>query len=144
MILDNIFTLDELQNFLEVNCYNLDFFSTSQKSTNDSFGIEIERGLFSIFYYERGKKDILHYFSTEADTVNYVKKNIITDKMAKSHYYGTFSDPIEIANIHESLSEAKINFWHDQIPFLGINNTAMRFFILGCDIKKVKTSKIDE
>ena len=43
--LDCILTLIELQNFLETDCYNLNFFSTLQNEVNDSYRIEFDSNL---------------------------------------------------------------------------------------------------
>ncbi len=32
----------------------------------------------------------------------------------------------------------KVDFWSDIISYVGINNIAVRFFIIGCDSNKVK------
>lgn len=136
--LDCILTLIELQNFLETDCYNLNFFSTLQNEVNDSYRIEFDSNLLILFYYDRGTKKTVKYFLTEVDAIKYITNHIINDKMAKSHHYGTFPDPTEIKNINQMLTVNKIDFWSDKIPYLGINNIAVRFFIIGCDINKVK------
>ena len=108
----------------------------------EGYGIEKWGEIFVWYYIERGNKENLKYFQTEMEIVEFAFDIISNDKFAKSHFLTSFDDFTLINELKEDLSNRKINFWTDEIPYLGRNNKLTRFFIVGCDIQKIKDIKL--
>lgn len=127
----------ELELFMKQNCYNTDIYGIGKSPSLDGFGIEKLGALFVWFYIERGNRENLNYFGTEYEATKFVYEVIINDRLAKSTLLTSLENPILKDKLTNELTTRKIEFWTDEIPYLGKYGKITRFFIIGCDIKKV-------
>jgi hypothetical protein len=132
----NLKTLKDLDDFMKINCYNLDIYSVGEQPKYDGFGIEKWGELFVWFYVERGERENLNYFASEQEAVIFVYNIISKDKFAKSNLLTSVENPKLKEELIEELNSRNIKYWTDEIPYLGKYNKLTRFFIIGCDIKK--------
>ncbi|WP_395057913.1 hypothetical protein [Flavobacterium sp.] len=131
-------TIKELKKYMIDNCYNCDLYAVIDKQKHDGFGLEEWGELYVWYYVERGNRENINYFNAEEKAVEYIYDVLLTDKFARSHFFKLIDDPLKKNELVNSLNNKKIEFWTDEIPYLGIDGKATRFFIVGCDIKKVK------
>lgn len=134
--------LKELKQFMMLNCYNIDLYGIDNYPKGDGYGIEKWGELYVWYYIERGIKEEIKYFQTEIEIAKFAFEIISNDKFAQSHLLVSFQDLLLKEEIISILKNRKIEFWFDEIPYLGGNNKLVRFFIVGCDINKVHDLKI--
>ena len=128
-------TLIELNDFLIKKCYNTEYYSINKSPKSDGLCIEKWGELFVLSYFERGRSENIDYFEDEVKAVEFVYDLILKDKYANSHLIAALNIPAKKNELRNKLNYRNINYWMDEIPTLNGNTT--RFFIIGCDIKKV-------
>lgn len=128
-------TLIELNDFMIKKCYNTDYYSINKSPNADGFSIEKWGELFVLSYIERGRRENINYFENEVKAVEFVYDLILKDKYSNSHLIASLNSSDKKNELINKLNNRNINYWTDEIPTLKGNTT--RFFIIGCDIKKV-------
>ncbi len=131
----------ELENWMEENCFNFNSYSINENSIEEGFGIDKSEGFYIWYYTERGQKNNLKYFQTEAEIVAYAFNQINLDKWAKTHCIGFSTDYNIINDLKSELQKMKTDFFNDKIPYYGIDRPVYRVFVLGCDIQKTEHLK---
>ena len=124
----------ELENWRKLNCYNFDSYSINGNFIYEGFGIEKNGSLYVWYYTEKGNKNNLEIFRTESEIIKYAYEKIKSDKWAKTHCVGFNYDKQKTDELLKILTEMKIDYLQDEIPF---NKIAYRTFVFGCDINKV-------
>lgn len=130
-----------LKKWMEDHCYHFNSYSISGNFISEGFGIDQNGSLYSWYYTERGKRETLHYFSTEKEAVTFAFEQIKSDRNAKSHCIALLKSDQELNDLTAELDQREVSYWMDQIPYGGLNDRRSRVFILGCDIKKVEDLK---
>jgi hypothetical protein len=134
-------TKKELDSWMKDNCYNFDSYSIDGNAISEGFGIDNSAGLFIWYYTERGEKNNLKYFQSEAEIVEYAFNQIKADKWAKTHCIGFTTNKDEKHELENLLNGKNIQFFQDEIPYYGPERPVYRTFVLGCDITKTKHLK---
>lgn len=130
-------TIEELEKWMKDNCFNFDSYSVNGNFIHEGYGIENSGGLFMWYYTERGEKENLKYFSTEAEAVTYAYNQITADKWANAHCIGFTQNKEESFELSSKLEEMNIPFFQDEIPYYGEKFPVYRTFVFGSDIKRV-------
>lgn len=131
-------TIIELETWLKKNCYPMNSYSIHGNAIYEGFGLENNGGLFQWFYSERGSKQLLEYFSTEKEAVEFALKTIKSDEHANRNYIGMYKSDPEIKQILSELQKRGIEYWTDKIPYGGMNDWRTRIFVIGCGIKNAQ------
>lgn len=131
-------TIIELEKWLKENCYPMNSYSINGNTIYEGFGLENNGELYQWFYTERGYKQILEYFSTEKDAVQYALKTIKSNEHANRNYIGMYKSDQEVERIISELKKRGIEYWTDKIPYGGINDWQTRIFVIGCGIKNAQ------
>lgn len=131
----------ELEKWMKVNCFNFNSYSINGNSIYEGLGIDKSGGLYIWYYTERGQRDNLKYFKSEAEIVEYAYNQIKSDKWAKTHCIGFSTDKTKIGELKSELEKMNTEFFEDEIPYYGINKPVYRIFVLGCDIQKTEHLK---
>jgi len=129
-------SIDELKEIMNKNCYNYNFYSIDGNVIYEGFGIDKSGELFIWYYTERGDRENLKYFRTEAEIAQYAYEIIINDKFAKSHLISCTTDRKVKENLIKILNNRQISYWVDEIP--SRNEIMFRIYVIGCDIEKVE------
>lgn len=129
-------TIIALEQWMKDHCYNFNGYSVNGNPIYEGFGIEKSDGHFTWYYTERGKKDPLESFKTEAEIVAHAFHQITSDRWAKTHCIGFSADIRKIADLKDTLDRMNIGYFEDKIPYYGIEKPVYRIFVLGCDILK--------
>lgn len=131
----------ELENWMKENCFNFNSYSINGNHIYEGYGIEKSGGSYIWYYTERGQKDNLRYFTSEADIVEFAFDKIKSDKWAKTHCIGFSTDINKINELKNILRTKETTFFEDKIPYYGLERPVYRVFVLGCDIKKTEYLK---
>ncbi|WP_374460023.1 hypothetical protein [Chryseobacterium taeanense] len=134
-------TLHELEYWMKENCFNFKGYSIGGNHIYEGFGIEQSGDYFIWYYTERGQKQNLKHFKTEAEIVEYAFNQIKSDKWAKTHCVGFSADLNKITELKNKLDEMNIEYFEDNIPYYGIERPVYRVFVSGCDILKTEHLK---
>ena len=134
-------TENELESWMKDNCCNFDSYSINGNVIFEGFGIDRFGGLFIWYYIERGEKNNLKYFQSEAEIVEHAYNQIKADKWSKAHCIGFTTNKDEMRQLEDILKETGVEFFQDEIPYYGPERPVYRTFVLGCGINKTKHLK---
>lgn len=137
-------TINELNAWMKENCIKFDNYSIGGNSILEGYGIEIlVEGLYCWFYIERGNKNILEYFKSESDVVNFAYNFISKDKHAKSHLIFQTESEKEKDIFLNKLKNNNFDFWYDRIPYLNSCGYIFRVFVVSCRYKELQNFDFD-
>lgn len=125
-----------LESWMKAHFFNFSGYSINGNHVYEGFGIEQSGGLFIWYYTERGQKDRLKSFGSEAEVVAYAFHQIRHDTWAKTHCIGFSADAALISDLKDKLQAMNIAFFEDSIPYYGWERPVYRVFVSGCDIQK--------
>lgn len=131
-------TEKELEKWMKENCYNFNSYSINGNFIYEGFGIGIVENKFLWYYIERGRQETIKTFDSESDVVEYAYNQIKSDKWAKTHCIGFTPDQSKAEELCRILTEMRMEYFQDIIPYYGAEKPVYRVFVLGCDIKKTE------
>ncbi|MES2331248.1 MAG: hypothetical protein V4539_16715 [Bacteroidota bacterium] len=132
----DLLTIEQLDEWLTANCFN-DSYAIGNRIVHEGFGLDTFGSLYVWYYTERGERTNFNYFQTEKEAVAFAFEKITSDKFANRHMVGFIKDKTTETDLLNELGNRNIQFWKDEIPYDGINDTRIRVFVFGCDIKRV-------
>ena len=130
-------TIEELEAYLEENCYSFLELSIGNHRAPEGIVIEKNNEKFIYAYSERGNKSLINSFDTEKELVQYALKELMKDEWSKAHVVASTFDLKEILEAEEQLIDLKIYFKRNDIPNYKAGRTAYRIFVFGSDILKL-------
>ncbi|WP_263602362.1 hypothetical protein [Chryseobacterium sp. PET-29] len=134
-------TIRELEYWMKEHCFNFNSYSINGNPIYEGMGIEQSGNHFTWYYTERGQKQVLETFNTEAEITAYAFNQIKSDKWAKTHCIGFSADIGKITDLKNKLASMNIEYFEDKIPYYGLERPVYRVFVLGCDILKTEHLK---
>ena len=117
-------------------CYP-DSYAIGARKIHEGYGLYRDGNQFVWFYTERGSRDNLRYFQTEAEAVAYAFTAITSDPTANRHLIGFVNDPAEEQTLLAELDVRGVAYLKDEIPFGGPQDKRTRIFVSGCDVRRV-------
>lgn len=130
-------TIDELEAYLEKNCYSFLELSIGNHRAPEGIVIEECNGKFIYAYSERGNKSLINSFDTEKELVQYALTELKKDEWSKAHIAASTFEQKEILEAEEQLINLEIRFKRNDIPNYKAGRTAYRIFVFGTDILKL-------
>ena len=134
-------TIDELERYLEENCYSFQELSIGKHHSSEGNIIEKDSGRYNFAYSERGNKSVLKSFDNEKELVQYALLVIKRDKWANAHLVAWVYDEVEIHKAEDELNDMKILYERNDIQNYKKGVTAYRIFVFGKDILKLEGFK---
>lgn len=134
-------TIPELEHWMKEHCFNFNSYSINGNPIYEGLGIDHTDGVFIWYYTERGQKQVVETFNTEAEITAYAFNQIKSDKWATTHCIGFSADIGKITDLKNKLDQMNIEYFEDQIPYYGPERPVYRVFVLGCDILKTEHLK---
>ena len=136
----DISTIKELEEWMSENCVENRITPGHRYETDDGVGLEKYRNLYIWYHSEWGEKENLNYFDTEKEATEFLYEYLRKDKYANSNLVGNFKGPKLKNEIVSELNNRNIKYWNDEIRY-SPNEKIFRYFVYGCDIKKVEDLK---
>src|SRR5688500_12651875 len=83
-------TIKQIQEWMQEECFNdYSYFIGEERPIGfEGFGLRYEERKYIFFYTERGQRDALKEFTTEAEACEFVYLQMKNDKVARSHMIG--------------------------------------------------------
>jgi len=134
-------TQEGLENWMKENCYNFNNYSINGNFIHEGFGIDKFGSLFLWYYTERGNKETLEYFQSEAEIISHALSQIKNDNWARTHCIGFTTNISEKKELEGILKNKDVEYFQDEIPYYGAGRPVYRTFVLGCAINKTKHLK---
>lgn len=134
-------TIEELENWMRERCFNFNSYSINGNFICEGLGIEKEGQLFSWYFTERGKKEVLKYFGTEHEIVAYAFDQLRSDTWARTHCIGFTANKKKADELCMLLKDLNIEYIEDSIPYYGPERPVYRIFVLGCSIRQTEHLK---
>ena len=134
-------TIDELEKYLEENCYSFQELTIGKHHAPEGIIIEENNGSYDFSYSERGNKSILRSFDNEKDLVEYALLSIKNDKWSNAHLVAWVYEEKIIIKAENDLRDMGINFKRNDISNYMQGVTAYRIFVFGKDILKLDEFK---
>ena len=127
-------TINELEKYLEENCYSFQELSIGKHRAPE--GIEIEKAAseYQFAYKERGHRKVIKSFSAEKDLVSYALKELNNDEWNRAHLVAWVWDEAEIKEAEKELENRNICFKRNDIPNYSAGKRAYRIFVFGRDV----------
>lgn len=133
-------TLPELAAWMEAHCSNGSY-AVGEQTVFEGFGVAAGADGFYWYFTERGNRDILQTFGTEAEAAAYAFQAISADRLAWRHLVAFVRDPARLAAVTEELERRNLRYSTDQIPYGGPDDPRYRVFVSGCDIRLAEDLK---
>lgn len=134
----NIVTISELESYLVLNGYDFYDMTIGSHYATQGAVIEKEGNKYNFSYKERGEKDLIHSFDTEAELVKYSLEYV----SHKEYLVAYNKDIQEILKAESELQSYGIHFERNDIPsFSFTGDTRYRIFVYGTDIFKLTEFK---
>ncbi|MDB2125582.1 hypothetical protein [Clostridium paraputrificum] len=131
-------TINELEKYLEENCYSFQEISIGNHRAYEGIYIEQADEKFIYGYSERGIKRILQSFDTEEELVHYALNDLSKNKWNKAHLVAWTWNEIDIEKAERDLRRLNITFERNDIRnFDTKHRNAYRIFVFGKDVKKL-------
>lgn len=127
-------TIDELEKYLEENCYSFQELSIGKHHASEGIIIEKVADKYNFGYSERGSQEIIKSFSTEKDLVAYALKELNSDEWFRAHLVAWAWDVAEIQKAEKELNNMNILFKRNDIPNYSAGKCAYRIFVFGRDV----------
>jgi hypothetical protein len=141
---DNLTTIEELELWLEENCYNFNEIIIGKHHAPEGYIIKVDNGKYLCCYSERGNKNIVKSFSSEKKLVDYAYHMFKENKWSRSHLLAISFNIDKIKDIEKQLGNLGVEYERNDSPNHRNGSTAYRNFVFGMDIKKVEHMKIFE
>lgn len=130
-------TLEELEAYLDKNCYSFLGLSIGNHRAPEGIVIEKCNEKFIYAYSERGNQYLIKSFGTEKELVQYALTELMKDEWLKAHIVASTFEYKEILEAEKQLVDRKIKFKRNDIPNYRVGRTAYRIFVFGTDILKL-------
>lgn len=127
-------TINELEKYLEENCYSFQGISIGKHHAPEGIVIEKVADRYNFGYSERGSQEIIKSFSTEEDLVAYALEVLNSDEWFRAHLVAWVWDETEIKKAEKELSDMNIFFKRNDIPNYFVGKCAYRIFVFGRDV----------
>ncbi len=130
-------TIAQLDQWMTANCYP-DSYAIANRVIHEGYGLTMKENVWYWYYTERGVADYLKHFASEQEAVAYAFPIIRDDAYGKRHLLGFLKDKDSEERLIQELSNRKIPFQKDSIPYGGPADPRTRIFVFGCDINRVR------
>ena len=137
----NMETIDELEKYLEENCYSFRALSIGKHRAPEGIIIENAAGEYQFAYSERGNRRVIKSFSAEKDLVSYALKKLSEDEWCRAHMVAWVWDEAEIKEAEKELENRNIYFKRNDIPNYSDGKRAYRIFVFGRDVLSLDVFK---
>lgn len=127
-------TIQELEEYLEKNCYSFLELSIGRHRAPEGIIIEQCGSEYHYAYSERGNKSIIKSFDTERELVQYALARLSEDEWSRAHIVAATFEINEISEAEKWLSDLRISFKRNDVPNFKVGMTAYRIFVFGTDI----------
>lgn len=134
-------TIQELESYLEDNCYSFLGLSIGKHHAYEGFVIEENNGKYNFSYSERGNKCVLESFSTEYELVQYALARLSEDEWARAHIVASTFKEKTIIKAEKQLDKINIHYKRNDILNYNAGKTMYRIFVFGKDILKLTNFK---
>lgn len=134
-------TIDELEKYLEENCYSFCGLSIGKHRAPEGIVIERSDDKYQFAYEERGRREVIKSFSDEKDLVSYALKELKDDEWARAHLVAWVWDEAEIKEAEKELKRRNICFKRNDIPNYSAGKCAYRIFVFGRDVLRLSKFK---
>lgn len=128
-------TINELEKYLEDNCFSFDQLSIGKHCAAEGIIVEELHSKYIFAHSERGNKRILKSFDKECNLVQYSLKELQNDKWSNANLVAATFDKSEISDAEYYLHRKRIKFKRNDVPNYKSGFTAYRIFAFGTDIK---------
>lgn len=132
-------TIEELENFLEDECYSFQCLSIGKHHAPEGIVIEKVNDKYCFEFSERGKKELIQSFRTEKELVDYALKELAEDQWSKAHLVAWAWKESEIKEAEKELNGMNIKFIRNDVPKYSKDKHAYRIFVFGRDILRLET-----
>ena len=109
-------TKEELEKYLEDECYSFVEINIGKHHAHEGIVIEKNGDAYEFGYSERGNKRILMSFSSEQELVEYALEKLKADKWNKAHLVAWVWSEAEIQQAEAELKNYNISFERNDVP----------------------------
>lgn len=141
---ENLSTIDELEKWLENNCYNFHEIIIGKYFPPEGTVIKFDGNKFVYGYSERGSTNIIKRFDSEKELVDYAVNCLAKNKWNKAHMLAFSFNIDKINQIENKLRKLKITYERNDLPDYRDGKTAYRIYVFGKDILKADYMKFYE
>lgn len=127
-------TIEELEKYLENECYSFQCLSIGKHHAPEGIIIEKVKDEYCFAFSERGKKELIQSFRTEKELVDYALKELAEDKWSRAHLVAWTWKESEIKEAEKELNRMNIEFIRNDVPNYSRDKHAYRIFVFGRDI----------
>ena len=133
-------TIEDLRKRVKEECFNEEELSINDNWKALYLGYGIEKGLqdYTVFYFERGERDVIFKTALENDAVNFFYKTIDEEESLKLHFLIEFKLSHLRDKCKEELSFLGLDLKLDEVYYNGLNDIRYRIFLKGCGLEKAK------
>lgn len=131
-------TLEELEAWLEENCYSFQELTIGHHFAPEGIVMERDGDRFNWCYSERGHKRVMKSFDTEKGLVDYALTQLTADKWNRAHIIAFTFDEEKIKELSSLLEQEHIGYERNDIFNYSQGKRAYRIFVFGSDIKKTE------
>ncbi len=133
-------TIQELERYLEENCYNFDSITIGRHYAYEGLVVKNCALGYCLFSSERGHETLLKAFQSEEELVRYTLAELDRDPWCKAHIVAFTFDQQQIQKAESELKWMRIRYKRNDIPYRA-GQTAYRIFVYGRDILRLKQFK---
>ena len=133
-------TIQELERYLEENCYSFDSITIGRHYAHEGLVVKNCALGYCLFSSERGHETLLKAFQSEEELVRYTLAELDRDPWCKAHIVAFTFDQQQIQKAESELKWMRIRYKRNDIPYRA-GQTAYRIFVYGRDILRLKQFK---
>lgn len=134
-------TIQELEQYLEENCYNFDSITIGRHYAYEGYVVKSCALGYCLFSSERGRETLLKAFPTEEELVAYTLAKLDRNPWYKAHMVAFTLDQKQIKRAEFKLKLMGIRYKRNDIPGYRSGQTAYRIFVYGRDILRLEEFK---
>lgn len=134
-------TIQELEQYLEENCYNFDSITIGRHYAYEGYVVKSCALGYCLFSSERGRETLLKAFPTEEELVAYTLAKLNRNPWYKAHMVAFTLDQKQIKRAEFKLKLMGIRYKRNDIPGYRSGQTAYRIFVYGRDILRLEEFK---
>lgn len=134
-------TIQELEQYLEENCYNFDSITIGRHYAYEGYVVKSCALGYCLFSSERGRETLLKAFPTEEELVAYTLAKLDRNPWYKAHMVAFTLDQKQIQKAGFKLKLMGIRYKRNDIPGYRSGQTAYRIFVYGRDILRLEEFK---
>lgn len=134
-------TIQELERYLEENCYNFDSITIGRHYAHEGLVVKSCALGYCLFSSERGRETLLKAFPVEEELVAYTLIELDRDPWCKAHIVAFTLDQKQIQKAEFKLKLMGIRYKRNDIPGYRSGQTAYRIFVYGRDILRLEEFK---